>query len=163
MSDVLLVGGHPGGVNFARERSHPVVGQHVFEGLPDNVCRIARLRHGYLYLGAVHSQSLSANTARAQDQEAAIWASVEADRGHDLLTKSVCRTVRLEFVAHLHRWVDGVGRGSGQDRAVCEQHRGCSPIVLVLESALDERAAGLDHCFKCVVVHDAKVQGSQRR
>lgn len=73
-SGLLSVGdGHPGFVNFVRERGHPVVRQHVFQRLPDNLCGVARPCGGYLYLRPVHSQSFSANAARAQDQEAAIW------------------------------------------------------------------------------------------
>ena len=61
----------PGGINFVRKRGHPVVGQHIFEGLPHDNGGVLTVSDGDDHIGAMDCETFSADTAGAQHDDAA--------------------------------------------------------------------------------------------
>ena len=100
------------------------------------------------------SEAFSTYAAGTQHDGATARPSVEADGRDHELAQAVGSAVRLDFVADLHRRIDGVWCGAGEDGPVSEQHR-CGSVFPIAGKSLVDQGCARGHCRgQCGCDHD---------
>jgi hypothetical protein len=136
---------------------HPVVGQNSLERLPNDERCILSVSDGDEHVGAMDDESLPTDPAGAEDHRPATRLAMQTHRRDDGPAQPESRTVRLGLVADRDCGIDRVGRGTGQDRSVVEQHRCCAVVIVVVETLAEQRPAYIDRRREIGLIHDRDV------
>ena len=89
----------PGRVDLVGKGRHPVVGQDVLQRLPNDKCWVLNVSDCDEHVGAMDSESLTADPAGAEDHRPATRLSMQTHRRDDVSAQPKCRAIGLGLVA----------------------------------------------------------------